>query len=171
MALFVKRLGLYAATIAGILAGGGAAQAQFNPYVMPQFNPLTSTAAAAITSASMPTYGTPYDPSSAYNPYTYGVGPVGGGLMGLADVYRSYGTLLMNMEQARSMREQALQARLDTRRKRFELEMYIKANTPTYVEEQIRIARNTLKRIHGYSTPAEIANGKALNVMLDDAVK
>ena len=171
MALFVKRLGLYAATIAGILAGGGAAQAQFNPYVMPQFNPLTSTAAAAITSASMPTYGTPYDPSSAYNPYTYGVGPVGGGLMGLADVYRSYGTLLMNMEQARSMREQALQARLDTRRKRFELEMYIKANTPTYVEEQIRIARNTLKRIHGYSTPAEIATGKALNVTFQQIQK
>jgi hypothetical protein len=167
----MKQLGAVALAMAGMLAATGAAQAQFNPYVMPRFNPLTATAPAVTTTASIPSYGSPYDPYSGYNPYTYGIGPVGGAYMGLADVYRAYGTVLMNQEQARSMREQAMQAKLETQRKRFELEMYIKANTPTYVEEQIRIARNTLKRIHGFATPAEIASAKALNVVLDDVGK
>ena len=37
-------------------------------------------------------------------------------------------------EQARSLREQALQARYDTKKKAFDTDMYIKANTPTYTQ-------------------------------------
>jgi hypothetical protein len=172
MAARMNQWGAVALAMAGTLAATGAAQAQFNPYVMPRFNPLTATAPGVTTTTGIPSYGLPYDPnSSAYNPYTYGIGPIGGAAVGLAEVYRAYGTVLLNQEQARSMREQAMQAKLETQRKRFELEMYIRANTPTYVEEQIRIARNTLRRIHGFSTPAEIASAKALNVVLDDAGK
>ena len=171
-----KRLGLVACTCAAVLLGASSVSAQFNPYVMPRFNPAgPANPLVAPTSVSAPispsVLGT-YDPyyPTPYNPY-YGPGPVGGALMGLADVYRSYGTVIMNMEQARSMREQAIQAKLDTQRKRFELDMYIRANTPTFTEEQMKVARNTLKRIHGNSLPAEITSGKALNVMLDDARK
>ena len=160
MAARMKQWGAVALAMAGTLAATGAAQAQSNPYVMPRFNPL---APGVTATTGMPLYGSSYD--------TYGIGPVGGAYMGLADVYRAYGTVLMNQEQARSMREQAMQAKFETQRKRFELEMYIKANTPSYVEEQIRIARNSLKRIHGFSTPAEISSAKALNVVLDDARK
>ncbi|GEM_PF-2190871 len=171
-----KRLGLIALTFAGVLLGTSSASAQFNPYVMPRFNPAgPANPLIAPTTVSSPInpsmFGT-YDPyyPTPYNPY-YGSGPVGGALMGMADIYRSYGTVIMNMEQARSMREQAIQAKLDTQRKRFELDMYIKANTPTFTEDQAKVARNTLKRIHGNSLPAEISNGKALNLMLDDARK
>ena len=172
MARQAKRLGLVALTLAGALLSTQAASAQFNPYVMPRFNPVTPVnPVLAPGSFSQPAASLAggYDPY--YGGYGYGLGPVGGAYAGLAEVYRSYGTVIMNMEQARSMREQAVQAKLETRKKRFDLEMYIRANTPTFIEEQTRIARDVLKRIHTQSMPGEIANGKALNVMLDDVRK
>jgi len=169
MAAQMKQWETVALAMVGTLAATTSAHAQFNPYVMPRFNPLTATAPSVTTTASIPSYGTPYDPSSSYYPNYNSYGLIGGAYMGIAEIYRAYGTVLMNQEQARSMREQAMQAKLETQRKRFELEMYIRANTPTYVEEQIRIARNTLKRIHAFSTPAEISSAKALNVILEDA--
>ncbi len=177
MAASAKRLGLVALALAAVLMMPQLASAQFNPYVIPQFNPL-NPAAPGVTPTNLPTsvnpsYLGPYDPMSYpyYNPYSYGIGPVGGALIGLADLHRAQGTVIMNVEQARIIRQQAIQAKLDTQRKRFELDMYIKANTPTFTEEQTKIARNTLKRIHSHSMPAEIASGKALNLMLDDVRK
>ena len=65
---------------------------------------------------------TPYSPY--YNPYSpY---PYGGFLSGAADVLKAYGTVITSQEQARIMREAAKQARLDTEKKRFDLERYIK---------------------------------------------
>src|SRR3954452_20430152 len=61
-----------------------------------------------------------------------------------------------------------MQAKIDTARKRFDFDLYVKANTPTFADEQKRIAKNTLKRIQVSSNPIEIANGKALNILLDD---
>lgn len=173
-----RRLGLVAFTFAGVMLGASIARAQFNPYVMPKFNPLgpanplvapttlSSPASPSVMGSYDPYYPTPYSGYGGYYP-----GPVGGALMGLADVYRAYGTATINMEQARSLREQAIQAKLDTKRKRFELDMYLKANTPTLTEELTQVTRNTLRRIYGSSMPAEITSGKALNVMLDDARK
>jgi hypothetical protein len=160
--------------MAAVLVVPTIASAQFNPYVMPQFNPLgPGMSPTNLPSSVSPSYLGPSDPMnySPYNPYSYDIGPWGGALMGLADLYRAQGTLIMNVEQSRVMRQQAIQARMDTQRKRFELDMYIRANTPTFTEEQTKIARNTLKRIHSHSMPGEIANGKALNLMLDDARK
>src|SRR5262249_8961254 len=173
-----QRLGLVACTFASVLLGASVARAQFNPYVMPKFNPLgpanplvapttlSSPASPSVMGSYDPYYPTPYNYGSGFYP-----GPVGGALMGLADVYRASGTVAINIEQARSLREQSIQAKFDTQRKRFELDMYIKANTPTLTEELAKVTRNTLKRIYANSTPAEIASGKALNVMLDDARK
>ena len=106
----------------------------------------------------------PYNP---YMPYS----PAGSALMGAADVLRAYGTVITSQEQARIMRETALRARLDTKKKKFDLDMYIKANTPTFTEEQAKMARMTLKRILSMSTEPEIVNGKALNLILDDMRK
>jgi hypothetical protein len=175
MAASAKRLGLVALAMTAVLVMPAIAAAQFNPYVMPQFNPAGPAALTPtnLPSSVSPSYLGPYDPLNytPYNPYSYGIGPVGGALIGLADLYRASGTLVMNVEQSRSLRQQAIQAKLDTQRKRFELEMYIRANTPTFTEEQTKVARNTLKRIHSHSMPGEIASGKALNLMLDDARK
>ena len=81
---------------------------------------------------------------------------------------RAYGTVITSQEQARIIREQALQARLDTKRKKFDLDKYIRENTPTFTEEQAKIKKMTLKRIQTNSTEPEIVNGRALNLLLDD---
>src|SRR5262245_27939482 len=90
MAAQLKRWGTVALAMAGTLAATGTARAQFNPYVMPRFNPLTTTTPSVTTTASIPSYGSPYDPysSSYYNPYSYGYGPLGGAYMGMAEIYR-----------------------------------------------------------------------------------
>lgn len=171
-----RRLGLLALTMSVVMCTSQAAFGQFNPYVIHRFNPVSpvnpvippgsfSSMPGSPLMGSFNPYANPY-----YNPY-YGIGPVGGALMGMADVYRAYGTLIMNREEAYAMREKAVQAKLETRKKRFEVEMYIRSNTPTFVEEQTRIARDTLKRIQGHSMPAEITSGKALNLMIDDVRK
>lgn len=115
----------------------------------------------------------PYNAAAPYggygwNPYTPYVNPYASTLFGAADVMRAMSQVVTSQEQARLMREQAMQARLDTRKKQFDLEMYIKANTPTFTEEQAKVASMTLRRIQNDSNPAEIMSGKAMNVLLDD---
>jgi len=118
-----------------------------------------------------------YDPysSALSNPYAYGGGYSGGqgastgyALMGASDVLRSYGSMLTSTEQARLLREQVNQSRLETQKKRFDLDAYIRNNTPTFTEEQAKITRSTLKRIQTNSSPAEVTSGRALNFLLDD---
>jgi len=116
-----------------------------------------------------------YNPYNAYNPYyspyqSPGFG-AGAYLMGSSDVMRSYGNVIQSQESARILREQALQSHLETKKKAFELDMYIKANTPTYTQEQERVARVTLRRIQTNSLPGEVTNGKSLNYLLDDLRK
>ena len=62
------------------------------------------------------------------------------------------------------MRETSLQARLDTRKKKFDLDMYIKANTPTFTEEQAKVAKMTLNRIRTNSSEPEIVNGRGRSI-------
>jgi hypothetical protein len=109
-------------------------------------------------------YGNPYSP---YNPYGAGYG-AGSVLYGSADVMRASGDLVNSWEKARILREQALQSKLDTKKKAFELDMYIKANTPTYTQEQEKSMKLILRRIQTSSLPGEIASGKSLNLLLDD---
>jgi hypothetical protein len=148
-----------ALVLSAVLVGAAQASAQINPYTPPGTSPLLP------------------------NPYTPGMGGYGGGyyapiygeagglLFGQADLMRAYGVAITNQQQARIIQQQAIQARLDTQRKRFELDLYIKANTPTFTEEQAKIAQTTLRRIKSNSTPAEVANGRSLNLMLDDIRK
>jgi len=148
---------------------GGGASALTNPYT-----PIGAGAGAGVVNPYTPAGISPYgwyggvDPFNPYNPY---YNPWGGVLSGTADIVRAYGSQMQSAEQARIMREQANQAKLDTIRQRFDLEMYIKANTPTFTEEQARIAALTLRRIQNNATPGEILSGRSLNVLLDDLRK
>jgi hypothetical protein len=154
----------------------------YYPAYYPSYGPPVATPYYG-TNPYMPTapgYGmgtnpySPVDPSMAnpyspYNPYnSYGAGSA---LMGAADVMRASGQLVNSWEQARILREQALQAKLDTKKKEFDLRMYIKANTPTYTQEQEQVARVTLRRIQTSSLPGEVSSGKSLNLLLDDLKK
>src|SRR5262245_24559165 len=123
MARHSKAWGIVAGACLVAMLGTSTAQPQFSAYVMPRFNPLgPANPLVAPTSASSP--AAPSDPyyQTPYNPYSYGYnnyGPTGGAFMGIAEAYRGYGTLTMNLEQARSLREQSIQAKLETQRKRF----------------------------------------------------
>ena len=123
--------------------------------------------------------------SSSYGGSGFGGGGYGGGgygnsgygnspgytLMGVADLTRAQGQQMSTIEQARLLREQYNQTKIDTRKKQFELEMYIRANTPSYTEKQTQAARETLKRIQTNSLPGEISNARALNLLLEDLAK
>lgn len=145
------------------------ARAQFpivpsNPYLPAVSNPYLPT-----VSAQPAPYYPPYSPY--YNPYLPFYSPYSSTLMGQADVMRAYGSQIVNQEQARILRQQYYQAKLDTAKRKFDLEMYIRANTPTFTEEQNKIRKHTLDRLRTNSSPAEIMNGQALNYVLDDLRK
>lgn len=165
---------------AGLATGPAFGQSPYGPAGMAPgrtgfgtgFNPYsTSPLAASPYSVSASTGVTPFLPNpysfNPFNPYLSGWG-AGSALMGEAELLRSYGTVIISQEQSRILREQAMQAKIDTARRRFDFELYVKANTPTFADEQKKIARNTLKRIQIASNPVEIVNGKALNILLDD---
>lgn len=145
-----------------------------NPYVAPAAGGYTAGGYPNATygsgaGAGSGGYSAGYNPTS--NPYGYNPGSEGGYLYGASSVMNAYGQLTMNQEQARIMREQAEQAKLDTKKKRFDLLAYIRDNTPTFTQEQAKIAKQTLQRIQTLATPTEIWSGKALNVLLKDLVK
>jgi hypothetical protein len=130
-----------------------------NPYAPGMTNPYSNPA------TTMSPYGQSY--MNPYSPYA----DAGSVLRGAADIMRAYGTVITSQEQARIIREQAIQAKLDTKKKKFDLDMYIKNNTPTFTEEQTKLAKITLKRIQTMSSEPEIVNGKSLNLLLDDLRK
>src|SRR5262249_46436712 len=107
-----------------------------------------------------------------YSPYyNYPYYPYGGYLSGAADIMKAYGTVITSQEQARLMREAAKQARLETEKKRFDLERYIKENTPSFTEEQAKVTKQILKKVQVTANPYEIWAGSSLNTLLDDLRK
>jgi hypothetical protein len=114
---------------------------------------------AALTASAQ--YPYPY-----YNPYANPYRGAGAALSGSADVMRAYGDVINDQEKARITREQANQAKLDTKKQAFDLMMYEKANTPTYTETLTQEKAQILTRLMNFPTKSEVADGKSLNVML-----
>lgn len=141
----------------------------WSPGVTNPYTPVGSSYAPGLTNPYTPVTGG-YDPGYSSSPYQ-DYNSTGSTLRGTADVLRAQGSLWTSAEQARLMREQALQARLDTIRKKFDLDTYIKLNTPTYTELEANRAAITLKRIQENATPGEVSSGRSLNVLLDDLRK
>lgn len=140
------------------IAGGGYLGVPGANLYTPGVDPYGSN----LYTPGMDTYGSGYA-----NPYTPYVGS-GGTLFGAADSIRAAGNLLNQQQQARLLYEQARQARLQTRKQEFDLQMYMDANRPTYTEIQARVAAQTVRRVQTNSNPAEINSGRALNILLDD---
>ena len=145
--------------------------AGFNPYTPGGVgsNPYTAGGMDSMTGSN------PYSPYGGYGAPFVGdngiYGRYGSTLFGAAEFLRGASTALTSQEQARLMRQQYEQARLQTIKQRFDLEMYIRANTPTFTEEQAKVARQTLKRLQTAANPAEISTGRAHNFLLDDMSK
>lgn len=153
--------------------GVGMGANPYTPFASPGGATPYQTGANPYTPGGIGT--NPYDTGmgNPYNPFFFGngLGATGGTLYGSAEMAKAFGNVITSQEQARIMRQQAMQAAIDTQRKRFDFELYKAANTPTYTEEQMKIARQVHKRILSNSSPSEILNGTALNILLDDARK
>ena len=147
------------------------------PTASAQFSPFAPTTVPGVGSGIGTGMFSPFAPNEAINPYGgYGYGgnlfgDQGGALYGYSQVLKAYGQVLTAQEYSRIIREQGMQAKFDTARKKFDLEMYLRANTPSFADEQGRIAKITLKRIQIASLPAEMVSGKAQNILLDDIRK
>jgi hypothetical protein len=106
--------------------------------------------------------------STGGNPYT---NPYGGYNYDTGATLKGYATLGISVEQARILREQANQAKLDTRKKLVDTLAYLRANEYTFTQEQADIARKLLERVQILPTNAEIVTGKSLNILLKDLAK
>jgi hypothetical protein len=113
---------------------------------------------AGFRATPPPTYTTNY--------YTPAPDPYGGYLTGAANVISSQGQLLNDVEQSGVVKEQARQARLDTRRQRFDEDLYERQNKPTAVDEDERNRLENLRKARNNPPLNEIWSGKALNSLL-----
>jgi hypothetical protein len=130
------------------------------------FNPLGGGSSFSGAGSSLPN---PFPPYPWYPQYY--MDPVGSYLYGSSAVIGSVGQFQMNQESAQILHQMALQKDIETKKMLFDLERYIKENTPTFTDVQMQIAKETLKRILQNATPGEIWNGKALNILLNDLKK
>ena len=100
------------------------------------------------------------------NPYAFS-NPATGYLYGSASVMNAYGQLIQQEAQARLTQEMVLQARLDTKKKKFDTLAYIRDHTPTFTQIQAKIAKSTMERLQTAATQPEIWSGKSLNFLLN----
>lgn len=105
-------------------------------------------------------------PVYATNPYVQYNGPVGGALSGSADVINAQGQFMMSQQQAYLQREQVRQAKIDSRRKNFDEDLYERAKAPTVEDERERARLENLRRSRNDPPVTEIWSGKALNDLL-----
>jgi hypothetical protein len=105
----------------------------------------------------------PYYPT---NPYVNYYGPYGGYMSGAADVIGAQGQFLTSTQQAYAQREQTRQARIDTRRKNFDENLYERAMAPTPEDDRERARIEQLRRSRNNPPITEIWSGKALNDLL-----
>jgi hypothetical protein len=105
--------------------------------------------------------------SPYYPPFwaPWGLGP-GSMLNGQAKVISATGGLFVDQERSRILREQANQAKIETRRQSFDQMMYERANTPTFTERQEKVERMRVRRVLNNPQRAEVISGGALNILL-----
>jgi hypothetical protein len=100
------------------------------------------------------------------NPYATYNGPVGGYLSGGADVINAQGNFMMSTQQAYLQREQVRQAKIDSRRKAFDENLYERDKAPTLEDDRERARIENLRRSRNNPPVTEIWSGKALNDLL-----
>jgi hypothetical protein len=105
-------------------------------------------------------------PVYATNPYVQYNGPYGGYLSGAADVINAQGQFMTSTQQAYLQREQVRQAKIDSRRKAFDENLYERAKAPTVEDERERARIENLRRSRNNPPVTEIWSGKALNDLL-----
>jgi hypothetical protein len=114
-------------------------------------------------------FNNPYFNSGWYGPGYYD--PYGGFTQGVADIVGAQGQFMIDTQQANIMKEQAKQAKIDTRRRNFEEWQYERANTPTLEDEREKSRMEEIRRSRNDPPLTEIWSGKALNDLLTPLIK
>jgi hypothetical protein len=115
-----------------------------------------------------PVFATPFVPTNYFNVIP---DPYSGYLFGGADLIRAQGDLQIQLQQAKITRQQAEQARLDTRRKAFDQYLYERAERPTSEDERERARLERIRRARNQPPLGEIWSGHALNTLLGAIAK
>jgi hypothetical protein len=105
---------------------------------------------------------TPYYPPNGFWPGN----PYGSYWSGTAGVVAANGQLMVDQQQAFIMKEQARQARIDTRRKGFDEYLYERDARPTTEDDRERDRIENLRRSRNDPPVSEIWSGKSLNDLL-----
>jgi len=111
-----------------------------------------------------------YPGGPGYYPPGYGggfyPGAAGGYMYGQAAVLDAYANLGQSQEQARIMREQANQAKLETQKKTIDTMNYERANKYWYSDEMVDIQSKKIQAAMNNPPAVEITSGRSLNVLL-----
>lgn len=133
----------------------------------PYLNSFAQTPAALYNPGYMAgPYNNPY-----YNPYLPYYNPLGGALMGVADVTNANAQYQVTIQQARMVQQQANQAAIETRRRMFDQIRYERMSMPTPEDIRIRDMQIALNRSRRNPPRGDIWSGDALNSLMDHLVK
>lgn len=152
-----------------------------NPYALstaPSTNPYMSGAGSLGASGGGAGFAPPVSPYGGLAGMPWwgmgsagliGAGPgvgYGAALEGLASLQRAQGQYWKDIVQARLGREQALQANLDTARRRVEFEAWYESMRPTATKMRDREMAADLDEARRTATDTDIQSGRALNTLL-----
>jgi hypothetical protein len=168
----------------GIASGLGASPAYGYPYPAaltggtygnPYAASLTSTpylptnTGYGATGASL--YSDPYGGGAGYGGYGYGESPLGGFLRGAADVTNAEGRMLIQIQQARLLKQQVAREKVENRRRIFDNWLYEREKTPTAEDDRQKDLEIQLRRSLNDPPVGEVWSGQALNTLLTDIQK
>jgi hypothetical protein len=156
------------AVILGFAASSHAQNRQVNPGTTPQAPQQTTAGGGAVTPP-----GGGFVPSPVYPPgypgWPYQVNtPAGSYLQGASSVISAQGQFLINNRQSEIVKEQAEQAKLDTKRKAIEQWQYEQSIQPTISEIQAKARMESYNQMRGSPSDALVWSGQALNTLLDN---
>jgi hypothetical protein len=83
-----------------------------------------------------------------------------------ADLTNANANMITSQEQARMMREQVVQTRLETRKKTLDTMNYERANTPTMTDDLERTKGLRFRQVVNVPAQGQILSGGAMNLML-----
>jgi len=150
----------------------------YSPYLNPYYSAAMSSAAYSTPAGSTASGSTPYsngygsEYGSSYSPYVpYYQDPLSGYLTGAASVIGQQAKFMKATEEAKLLREQVRQARLETRRKVVEEWLWERNTLPTLQDEIERTRAQYVRRSQNNPTFTEVLSGLSLNDLLDHAAK
>ena len=127
---------------------------------VPQAQPQTSAGSRSTVPSSAGFLPNPYYPVYQWQ------SPAGSYLQGASSVISAQGQFLIDKRQGDIVREQAEQAKLDTRRKAIEQWQFEQSIQPSVADIRAKQAFENLQQMRGTPADAQIWSGEALNAML-----